>query len=403
MDPPDRGMIISPPPVYEESVADTLSTFDPEAFYGASDAGSVFSGGPSPISPVSRYGRRYSEASELVLPPEMGHRQDSSAASYRSAGQRSDDYSSYLNAAGLPTPPLSSSHHSSSIHSVLPPDTRGAPNGRSAYFAALETDDPAVIRTAFPQPPDHYPTTRQPRRGTNGSQGPTMQIPTAQPYQPEPPSPPFVFTFHDGQFGQMSLLPPENWRDNKTPLYIIDVHPNCFIPTSHITTLRRARTHNELVGRFEMGISRGEPTVFIGGTLYPMKDVFFKFRKVDSKLKVYYILRLASPMMYAETDSPRIAGPGCMVASDCTGIAGTKRSLCHQCWHESDSDHVPIARIKPASAQPPGSMSTRPPTTRLEIYVPMGPIIEEIIFSALIVERKRLSPSDGTKNEMLFN
>lgn len=48
-------------------------------------------------------------------------------------------------------------------------------------------------------------------------------------------------------------------------------------------------------------------------------------------------------------------------------------------------------------------MSTRPPATRLELYVQSPQLADEIVVSALIVERKRLSPADGSKNEDLFN
>ena len=48
-------------------------------------------------------------------------------------------------------------------------------------------------------------------------------------------------------------------------------------------------------------------------------------------------------------------------------------------------------------------MSLREPTTRIEIRVETPQLVDEIIISALIVERKRLSPSEGNKNEDLFN
>ena len=74
-----------------------------------------------------------------------------------------------------------------------------------------------------------------------------------------------------------------------------------------------------------------------------------------------------------------------------------------QCYHENDPEQIPIAKLVPASAQPPGSMSVREPTTRIEIRVETPQLVDEIIISALIVERKRLSPSEGNKNEDLFN
>ena len=74
-----------------------------------------------------------------------------------------------------------------------------------------------------------------------------------------------------------------------------------------------------------------------------------------------------------------------------------------QCYHENDSEQIPLARLIPASAQPPGSASLREPATRIEIRTEVAQLVDEIIVSALIVERKRLSPSEGNKNEDLFN
>ncbi|PSR76728.1 hypothetical protein PHLCEN_2v8325 [Hermanssonia centrifuga] len=153
----------------------------------------------------------------------------------------------------------------------------------------------------------------------------------------------------------MILSPPRDETD-RTPLYIIDVHPNCFIPTSYITTISRG--NKEFVARFEMGISRDEPSVCIGQKWYLMKDIFIKFRKVNSRLR---------------------------------------------CYSEDDPDKLPLARLIPASSQPIGSFSTRPPTTSLEIITPQQSLVDDIFISALIVERKRLSPTEGTNNKEIFN
>ncbi|KAF7799287.1 hypothetical protein EIP86_010519 [Pleurotus ostreatoroseus] len=386
MDPPDRFSIISsmtsPPPSY-----DSVSTFEPDDYYG--DVTSVISSPSSPASPGSSHQRqrRFSDASE-VLPPTERRSHNSSGSSQRS------DYAPYLNAAGLPTPPLAPRQPAVSIMESLRLDVPSRMNNPAAnsFFSVSETDDPAVIRN-FPEPPRGYypspsptasnaslrPPVRTTSQSTYAASLPT-QMPQAQPPRPELPPLPYICTFQEKQYGQMILAPPENWTD-QTPMYHIEVYPNCFMPSSYITSISRGNGQRELVARFEMGISRGQPTVFIGQHLHPMSDVFFKFRKVNSRLGSRWIWQHG----------------GFKLHWDCRSETESV------CSHESDPEHTPIARIKPASSQPPGNMSTRPPATRLEIYVQTAPLIDEIVVSALIVERKRLSPMDGNKNEELFN
>ena len=84
------------------------------------------------------------------------HSHESSSSSQRSGYSRSGgDYSAYLNAAGLPTPPLSSSHTQPSISEALSLDTGSerAPSVSPSAFEMNETDDPAVRMSLFPHPP----------------------------------------------------------------------------------------------------------------------------------------------------------------------------------------------------------------------------------------------------------
>ena len=71
-------------------------------------------------------------------------------------------------------------------------------------------------------------------------------------------------------------------------------------------------------------------------------------------------------------------------------------SISPQCLHEDDPDKKPIARLISGTPQVPA--------TKLEIYAPLPLIvIDEILMSALIVERRRLTPREGSANEELFN
>ena len=81
----------------------------------------------------------------------------------------------------------------------------------------------------------------------------------------------------------------------------------------------------------------------------------------------------------------------------------TQELIFCKCYDDRDPQKTPLARLIPATAQPPGSMSTRSPATMLEIRTHSQAVLDEIIVSALIVERKRLTPVEGSRNEDLFN
>lgn len=229
-----------------------MSSFDPEAYYAGSDDASV----DTHLSPDPHYDRRFSVASEVLPPDMMYHPRRESNYSYGSDGRLRLDYS---NTTGLPSPPLSTSQPSPSMIANLRLDTArdGQVTPPIPYFPLSETDDPAVRVSLFPAPPTHRPSStsaasspRSPgRRNTGGTQrspvSPPFTVP--QPLQQQQPTLPYTCTFRDHEYGQMALVPPDT-ETNQTPMYTIDVHPNCFMPTSYITTVWRGR---EFVGRFE--------------------------------------------------------------------------------------------------------------------------------------------------------
>jgi hypothetical protein len=79
--------------------------------------------------------------------------------------------------------------------------------------------------------------------------------------------------------------------------------------------------------------------------------------------------------------------------------------LVAQCHHEFDPDKYPLAKLLPAAAAyVPGTLpSMEPPATKLIFFTPDPALLDEIVVSALIVERKRQTPSEGTQNKDLFN
>lgn len=74
-----------------------------------------------------------------------------------------------------------------------------------------------------------------------------------------------------------------------------------------------------------------------------------------------------------------------------------------QCSDENHSEKSTVARLVPAVATPAGTLSPRPPVTKLEIWTPHQMLLDEIIISALIVERKRQTPENDKGKLDIFN
>ena len=56
---------------------------------------------------------------------------------------------------------------------------------------------------------------------------------------------PCTCEFRPMGYGTMALYPPKNASD-QTPLYVISVSPNCFVPTSFVTTVESGRTERSI-------------------------------------------------------------------------------------------------------------------------------------------------------------
>ncbi|KAI0095036.1 hypothetical protein BDY19DRAFT_62284 [Irpex rosettiformis] len=329
--------------------------------------------------------RRYSDASN-VLPIDINidHRQHSSSGSSGSqCAQEHDPYSSLVNAAGIPTPPGSSVHNS--IRSL---------NGNgSVAFSQLtisEQDDPAVYNHMYAS---SHAGSLSPLsagaafRGLPSPQSPLLISPTRSqrqhPFQQL--QVPCTCIFYELENANMALYPPGD-MDNQTPLYSIHVAPSCFQPMSFVTTIKRGGTNSkQLVARFELGISRDPPTLFMDNRPYQLQDVFHEFRKVKSKLK---------------QDRWRWVRGQCKLQ---WFYSSDYEAICH---YELDPDRTPLAKLlSAAGAYAPGGLppSAGPPTTKLMVMTPNQALLDEIVVSALLVERKRLTPVDGNQNKDLFN
>ena len=74
-----------------------------------------------------------------------------------------------------------------------------------------------------------------------------------------------------------------------------------------------------------------------------------------------------------------------------------------QCSHSSDSNRAPLAVLVSAAAafaqsgprQAVANSTGQPPATTLQVYVSDEALLDEIVVSALVVERKRLMIENG--------
>ncbi|KAI0788683.1 hypothetical protein C8Q75DRAFT_807882 [Abortiporus biennis] len=189
-------------------------------------------------------------------------------------------------------------------------------------------------------------------------------------------SEPSIYVFQSTGFNTLALAPSNSLHQ---PLYHITVNMNCFMPTSYITTVRRYGSEGEVVGEFEMGFSADKPTVTYKGRYYRMEDILFNFRKaVDSKLK---------DRLRWERDNVHLQWDG-------TGEVGSR------CFDNDDKAKKTLARIVPPTEQ--SFLSGQPKITQLEIHPAGIHLIDDIVFSSLIVERRRLTPRSKESDKATF-
>jgi len=181
-----------------------------------------------------------------------------------------------------------------------------------------------------------------------------------------------TFVFRPTGFNTMVLSPLPSGHQ---PLYDITVTMNCLNPTSFVSTIRRS-TDGEFVGEFEMGISSEKATIRYGDRYCYMEEIFHKFRKVPSKLNDRWIWEYKDTKLQWD---------------------GTGDETATRCYREGDKTKTNIAKLIP------GSPINRQKGTVLEVYDNGRALMDHIVVSALIVERKRLSPQHRDKNESIFN
>ncbi|KAI0754122.1 hypothetical protein C8Q80DRAFT_346881 [Daedaleopsis nitida] len=157
--------------------------------------------------------------------------------------------------------------------------------------------------------------------------------------------------------------------------YHISVHLNCFVPTSSVTVVRHASVDGEFVGSFEMGISTQRATANMCGVERPLDAVLVRAgKKVDERI-----------WQWRWDDDP-------------------SRALC---WHRESP--VRYCYIMDGVGRPSGPMvaaftcqsigadsaseGAQPQPAVLKVYPHGLRLADHILVSALVVERKRLTPS----------
>lgn len=117
-----------------------------------------------------------------------------------------------------------------------------------------------VLTWAEPAPP------RQPTPTENPPEYETAQLPTET----------ITYSFSPSSLNSMILVPSPHAQDTR-PRYHITVNVNCFMPLSHITTVRRgANEFGEFVGDFEMGIIDRADSICVRGNELPLSSVVNK-------------------------------------------------------------------------------------------------------------------------------
>ncbi|OBZ65618.1 hypothetical protein A0H81_14425 [Grifola frondosa] len=189
---------------------------------------------------------------------------------------------------------------------------------------------------------------------------------------------PVVYSFVQQSFNSMIL----SGQHETSPYYHISVHTNCFIPSSYITVIRRGSNEDgDLIGSFEMGISEKKPTVKMGDRERVLDIVLFRAgSKSDrawhwrwhSDIRQHLCWRYDSPVKYCylRTQSGNPSGPI-------------------------------LAAYTPPPLVPRADGFASPPAS-LKLYPEGQELFDHILVSALVIERKRLTPSAATLKQ-LFN
>ncbi|KAJ3477146.1 hypothetical protein NLI96_g10667 [Meripilus lineatus] len=187
-------------------------------------------------------------------------------------------------------------------------------------------------------------------------------------------------------FRQIGFNTMELCADDGTPVYLITVWLNCFNPTSYITTIKSLQSPEQEreVGSFEMGLSRGQSTVTFDNITRPMHDMFYDFR---TKVKV--APELGERWVWNRPLVPQLEW-------DCRT---PDQATCY--LNNSGSAQKRLAVLTFPSMLTGQTSGER--LHRLQISSTGRQYFDDIVVSALIVERKRMTPLEGKTKHHIFN
>ncbi|GJE85406.1 hypothetical protein PsYK624_014850 [Phanerochaete sordida] len=157
------------------------------------------------------------------------------------------------------------------------------------------------------------------------------------------------------------------------PLYHIAVRMNCFIPSSYITVITRGDTvEGEEVGQFEMGMTLRKGTITMNGVERVIETVLVKGGNRMSRTWQWKFETDPSKHLSWAFDNP---------VKYC--YLGTKSV--------GNSSHF-LATFTPPPLVPRADGRPAPAAT-LKVFPAGQAFLDDILISALILERRRLAPS----------
>jgi len=331
----------------------------------------------------SSIGQDHSPTFDGTYPGAQQIAPSTSKMSYDSNANGHYDSNMHSRARSSYEPGPSNQHYYNGMPSSFPPPNkaeiisqrRESVGSHEAHLHASYTahPNPSVIShssanggdRSFPPPQQQYPQNPSPTMPPPPP--PRQHAPSISGYRSDTA----VYYFRSCGHNSMILYSFEN-----RPCYHIEVTMNCFMPSSYLTIIRRGSQQGEVIASFEMGMTTEKATLSFGAANYWLKDVFQNFRTaIRSNAKGRWIWKRDGYEL--EWSSPN-----------------DPESKAHLV---SDSKKRTIAKIIPPSK--PG----QPRDTLLEVHFSVQHLLDDIVVSSIIVERKRQSPVNGTQNETLFN
>ncbi|KAJ6621188.1 hypothetical protein B0H10DRAFT_1020951 [Mycena sp. CBHHK59/15] len=189
------------------------------------------------------------------------------------------------------------------------------------------------------------------------------------------PSAPIAYTFTPMPSNSMLLAPPPDVKDSQRP-YHISVSLNCFTPSSYITIVRKDSWDGDLVGDFEIGAAnaRNPGTLCLRGNEHPISEL------LESQFNVFRTTWNWKVKSF---------GPNQQISLHWDDYSGGGVLSCY-----SSPDRNPtnlLAKFTPRSHLRRRGQPTEPP--KLLVTSVGHDLFDDILMSALVIERTRTNPS----------